>query len=433
MVAPDAPPPTVTEPQVFALNVATAPPAGVPTDLSYPERKCAVMDYIVDVGEDHVDYLEEQPVAVAAHAGEEVFVGRGAEKTQCILPDKPRMFACGNCPRRGGMMEGHSTGGDLVLVPVGVPRGPGMTRDELLKENASSAQGVAEACAERYPQAVLGMIANPVEPDGDGGTAASAAPPDPRPKAWAIVSGGDANCAGAVLEALGAGHKRLAILAIVSTGPVSQPQVLRAMEYGDVYAAAAELDLGPGCDDSQWTAFTHDPRQEAAGGSAFAADGAQARKEIQGFLSRESLLTLVAKRSLSSEAAEGEDGAGGLGQGLADASKAVTILYTSDTEPGEECLKAVAWQCRNGGYAYSAVRCSAPDAFDVGALSSEPFVVFCVATAGKGEFPSPCRERVECYYRKFEVGARMFACSHLGRPRAIGTDFPFLHVILQMV
>ena len=56
----------------------------------------------------------------------------------------------------------------------------------------------------------------------------------------------------------------------------------------------------------------------------------------------------------------------------------------------------MAWQCRDGGYAYSAVRCSAPDAFNVGAPGSEAFVVFCVATAGKGEFPSPCRERVEC-------------------------------------
>ena len=114
----------------------------------------------------------------------------------------------------------------------------------------------------------------------------------------------------------------------------------------------------------------------------------------------------------------------------------VTILYSSDTGHAEECAKAVARQCRNGGFASSAVRCGTMDSFDVAALlvrsfsechegpykhfftlerhktvraelilerafspkpktdkksseaalASEPLVVFCVATAGKGEF-----------------------------------------------
>jgi hypothetical protein len=38
------------------------------------------------------------------------------------------------------------------------------------------------------------------------------------------------------------------------------------------------------------------------------------------------------------------------------------------------------------GYAGSAVRCGTMDSFDVGALPAEPVVIFCVATAGKGEF-----------------------------------------------
>jgi len=45
--------------------------------------------------------MEEQPVAVAAYAGEEVFVGQDAKKTQCIHPDRPLRGACGDCPRRG--------------------------------------------------------------------------------------------------------------------------------------------------------------------------------------------------------------------------------------------------------------------------------------------------------------------------------------------
>merc|ERR550525_2049602 len=54
------------------------------------------------------------------------------------------------------------TGCDLVLVPAGMPRKPGMTRDDLFKTNADIAKGIVEACAKYCPDAVLGMIVNPV-------------------------------------------------------------------------------------------------------------------------------------------------------------------------------------------------------------------------------------------------------------------------------
>merc|ERR1712194_593349 len=50
----------------------------------------------------------------------------------------------------------------LVLVPAGVPRKPGMTRDDLFGTNADIAKGIVEACAKYCPDAVLGMIVNPV-------------------------------------------------------------------------------------------------------------------------------------------------------------------------------------------------------------------------------------------------------------------------------
>ena len=49
--------------------------------------------------------------------------------------------------------------------------------------------------------------------------------------------------------------------------------------------------------------------------------------------------------------------------------------------------EAIARQCRNGGFPSSAVRCGTMDSFDISALGSEPLIIFCVATAGKGEFP----------------------------------------------
>merc|ERR1712147_386636 len=51
---------------------------------------------------------------------------------------------------------------DLVLVPAGMPRKPGMTRDDLFATNADIAKGIVEACAKFCPGAVLGMIVNPV-------------------------------------------------------------------------------------------------------------------------------------------------------------------------------------------------------------------------------------------------------------------------------
>eukprot|EP00940_MAST-03C_sp_MAST-3C-sp2_P003435 g3435.t1 len=53
-------------------------------------------------------------------------------------------------------------GADLVLVPAGVPRKPGMTRQDLFDTNANINKTLAEAFAEHCPDAVAGIISNPV-------------------------------------------------------------------------------------------------------------------------------------------------------------------------------------------------------------------------------------------------------------------------------
>jgi len=53
-------------------------------------------------------------------------------------------------------------GMDMVLIPAGVPRKPGMTRDDLFNTNASIVQTLADACARNCPNAIIGIIANPV-------------------------------------------------------------------------------------------------------------------------------------------------------------------------------------------------------------------------------------------------------------------------------
>jgi len=53
-------------------------------------------------------------------------------------------------------------GCDVVLIPAGVPRKPGMTRDDLFNTNASIIATLAQGCAEHCPEAKVGIIANPV-------------------------------------------------------------------------------------------------------------------------------------------------------------------------------------------------------------------------------------------------------------------------------
>jgi len=107
--------PNVKELCVFDLTVAMVPPAGVAQDLAHLERKCSVKGYVMEPSDKAIDKLEE-----------------------CL------------------------TGCDLVLIPAGMPRKPGMTRDDLFKVNADIARGLVDACAKYCPNAVLGMIVNPV-------------------------------------------------------------------------------------------------------------------------------------------------------------------------------------------------------------------------------------------------------------------------------
>eukprot|EP00933_Yihiella_yeosuensis_P016856 TRINITY_DN1425_c0_g2_i2.p1 TRINITY_DN1425_c0_g2~~TRINITY_DN1425_c0_g2_i2.p1 ORF type:complete len:422 (-),score=156.78 TRINITY_DN1425_c0_g2_i2:310-1575(-) len=100
---------------IFDLNISMVPAAGVAADIGHLERKCSVTGYSMDVGNKPVDHLQE-----------------------CL------------------------TGCHLVLVPAGMPRKPGQTRDDLFKINADIAKGIVEACAKYCPDAVLGMIVNPV-------------------------------------------------------------------------------------------------------------------------------------------------------------------------------------------------------------------------------------------------------------------------------
>jgi len=54
------------------------------------------------------------------------------------------------------------SGCDLVVIPAGVPRKPGMTRDDLFNINAGIVKSVCEVIAKACPCAIVNIISNPV-------------------------------------------------------------------------------------------------------------------------------------------------------------------------------------------------------------------------------------------------------------------------------
>jgi len=53
-------------------------------------------------------------------------------------------------------------GADIIVIPAGVPRKPGMTRDDLFNVNAGIVRDLAEAAAKVCPKAFVAIITNPV-------------------------------------------------------------------------------------------------------------------------------------------------------------------------------------------------------------------------------------------------------------------------------
>lgn len=51
---------------------------------------------------------------------------------------------------------------DVVVIPAGVPRKPGMSRDDLFNTNASIVRDLAKSIAENSPKAIIAIITNPV-------------------------------------------------------------------------------------------------------------------------------------------------------------------------------------------------------------------------------------------------------------------------------
>ncbi|KAK9651436.1 Malate dehydrogenase, cytoplasmic [Aspergillus fumigatus] len=67
----------------------------------------------------------------------------------------------GYLPKDDGL-KNALTGTDIVVIPAGIPRKPGMTRDDLFKVNAGIVRDLVTGIAQYCPKAFVLIISNPV-------------------------------------------------------------------------------------------------------------------------------------------------------------------------------------------------------------------------------------------------------------------------------
>lgn len=107
--------PNTDELSVIDITMAMVPPAGVAAELGHLDKKTVVKGYAKGLDDKAIDVLEEA-----------------------------------------------LTGCDLVLVSSGMPYKPGQSPDDLFRINAGIAKEVCEATAAYCPNAIVGIITNPV-------------------------------------------------------------------------------------------------------------------------------------------------------------------------------------------------------------------------------------------------------------------------------
>jgi len=81
--------------------------------------------------------------------------GVGADLSHMDTPAKVKAFA-------GDDMAGALKDADVIVVPAGVPRKPGMSRDDLFSINAGIVANIAKIAGQVAPKAALLIISNPV-------------------------------------------------------------------------------------------------------------------------------------------------------------------------------------------------------------------------------------------------------------------------------
>ncbi|MCL4210894.1 MAG: malate dehydrogenase [Phycisphaeraceae bacterium] len=95
----------------------------------------------------------------------------GGKEGETFLPVEGRMLdlaQCGPLERFDSSITATDdyaaiTGSDVVVVTAGLPRKPGMSRDDLIQTNVKIVKQVAENVAKNAPEAVMIIVSNPLD------------------------------------------------------------------------------------------------------------------------------------------------------------------------------------------------------------------------------------------------------------------------------
>jgi len=68
-----------------------------------------------------------------------------------------------DCHLTGANSYEETAGSDIVIITAGIPRKPGMSRDDLISTNAGIVKSVTNEVASRSPEAVLIIVSNPLD------------------------------------------------------------------------------------------------------------------------------------------------------------------------------------------------------------------------------------------------------------------------------
>ncbi|XP_020090341.1 malate dehydrogenase, chloroplastic [Ananas comosus] len=119
--------------------------------------KVAILGAAGGIGQPLALLVKMSPLVSALHLYDIANVkGVAADLSHCNTPSQVLDFTgqleLANCLK----------GVDVVVIPAGVPRKPGMTRDDLFNVNANIVKTLVEAVADNCPDAFILIISNPV-------------------------------------------------------------------------------------------------------------------------------------------------------------------------------------------------------------------------------------------------------------------------------
>ncbi|GER29181.1 malate dehydrogenase [Striga asiatica] len=124
---------------------------------SAPERKVAVLGAAGGIGQPLSLLMKLNPL-VSNLALYDIAGTPGVAADVSHINTRSEVKGYASEEQLGQALEGS----DVVIIPAGVPRKPGMTRDDLFKINAGIVKSLCEAIAKYCPNALVNMISNPV-------------------------------------------------------------------------------------------------------------------------------------------------------------------------------------------------------------------------------------------------------------------------------